>query len=70
MRMYYKLVVSAEMPHDVKVAYVNAFCLMEVKAGRKWITFYGMTDDIETACELLVAEGYTARKVWYKGGKL
>lgn len=70
MKMYYKLTVTATIPQDVKVSFVNAFCLMEVKAGRKWFTFYGMTSDIETACDLLNAEGYTAKKTWYRGGKL
>lgn len=70
MKMYYKLTVTAEIPHDVKMAFVHAFCLMEVRDGYKWVTFYGLTDDIETACDLLNAEGYTAKKTWYKGGKL
>ena len=70
MKMYYKLVVTAEMPHNVKMAFVHAFNLMEVCDGRKWVTFYGMTSDIETACDLIMAEGYTARKVFYRGGKL
>ena len=70
MKMYYKLIVTADIPHDVKVAFVNAFCLMEVCNGWKWITFYGVTDDIKTACDLLNAEGYNSRKTWYKGGKI
>lgn len=70
MKMYYKLTVTAEIPYDVKIAYIHAFCLMEVSNGKKWITLYGMTDDIVTACDLLNAEGYIAKKTWYKGGNL
>lgn len=67
MKYYYKLTVTATIPHEVKVAFVNAFALMEVCNGYKWVTFYGISDDIVTACDLLNAEGYTAKKTWYKG---
>ena len=67
MKYYYKLTVTATIPHETKVAFVNAFALMEVSHGYKWITFYGVSDDIVTACDLLTAEGYTAKKTWFKG---
>ena len=70
MKMYYKLTVTAEIPYNVKMAFIHAFYLMEACKGWKWITLYGASDDIETACDLLNAEGYTAKKTWYKGGKL
>ena len=66
MRIYYKLTVTAEIPHNVKVSFVNAFRLMEVSKGYKWVTFYGASDDIMTACDLLNDEGITAKKTFLK----
>ena len=66
MKLYYKLTVSANVPRTVMVAFVNAFCLMEVSHGKKWITFFGAPDDIVTACSLLNEEGYTAKKTWLR----
>lgn len=66
MKIYYKLTVTATIPHDVEVSFVNAFCLMIVSRGYKWVTFYGASDDIETACDLLNAEGITAKKTFLK----
>ena len=66
MRIYYKLAVTVEIPHNVKVSFVNAFRLMEVSKGHKWITFYGESDDIVTACDLLNDEEITAKKTFLK----
>lgn len=67
MKLYYKLTVSANIPHKVKVSFVNAFQLMEVSCGRKWISFYGASSDIETAYDLLKDEGFTVKKTWMRG---
>ena len=66
MKLYYKLTVSADVPHAVKVAFVHAFCLMEVSHGRKGVTFFGLPDDIIAACDLLNEEGYMAKKIWLR----
>lgn len=66
MKLYYKLTISADTPRAVIVAFVNAFCLMEVSHGKKWVTFYGTPDDIVTACDLLNEEGYIAKKTWLR----
>lgn len=66
MKIYYKLTVTAIIPHDVRVAFINAFRLMVASEGYKWITFYGASEDIETACDLLNEEGYLAKKTWMR----
>ena len=70
MKMYYKLTASVAMPHDMKTQFIHSFNLMEVKSGRKWVTFYGMSDDIVTACDLINENGFAAKKTWYKNAKL
>lgn len=64
MKLYYKLIVTAEIPHNIEVAHVNAFCLMQVSKGRKWITFFGSPDDIVAAYDSLKDYGYIVKKVW------
>ena len=64
MKLYYKLIVAATIPHDIEIAHVHAFYLMEVSRGYKWITYYGLPDDIVAAYDSLKEYGYMVKKVW------
>lgn len=66
MKPYYKLTVDAKIPHEVEIAHVHAFYLMEVSRGYKWITFYGSPDDIIAAYDSLRDYGYTVKKTWLR----
>lgn len=66
MKIYYKLIVTAALPHDIEVAHVNAFCLMQYSRGKKWIMFIGCPDDIVAAFDSLKDYGYMVKKVWLR----
>ena len=66
MKLYYKLIVTAEIPHNIEIAHVHAFCLMKISKGRKWITFMGCPDDIVAAFDSLKDYGYMVKKVWLR----
>lgn len=66
MKPYYKLTVTTNIPHNVEIAHIHAFCLIEVTRGRKWITFFGTPDDIVTAYDSLKDYGYMVKKTWLR----
>lgn len=66
MKIYYKLTVTATIPHEIEVAHIQAFYLMQISRGRKWITFVGAPDDIVAAYDSLKEYGYMVKKVWLR----
>lgn len=66
MKLYYKLIITATVPHDIEIAHVHAFCLLEISRGYKWITYCGLPDDIVAAYDSLKEYGYMVKKVWLR----
>lgn len=66
-KVYYKLTVEKTVSHELITACIQAFWLMELCHGRKWLTFWGQSSDLEGAAFVLKAEGITCKLTTYRG---